>query len=72
MTSGTQYRPRKQFDVAGRTFTTSTRTQQKETDWCVGVSCEDDTCSSIADSKTQQFALDFPHGEFLAFLSVSK
>lgn len=72
MTHGTQYHPRKQFDVTGQTFITSSFTRQSDTDWCVGVACEDAQCSSIADSKTQLFALDFPHSEFLAFLSVSK
>lgn len=62
----------KQFKVDERTFVTSTYTQQKETDWCVGVGSTCDCHVGIADSKTREIFLDFPNGEFTAFTKLFK
>lgn len=60
-------RPRKQFEVAGRTLQTSSYTKQTDTDWCVGLGIEAES-TAVGDSKTRQLALDFAHGEVLALL----
>ena len=65
-------RPRKQFDVQGLTLTTSSWTQQKETDWCVGVGTSCDCHQVIGDSKTRTFGLRVSNGEFLAALASAK
>ena len=63
-------RPRKQFEVQGRTLQTSSYTQQKQTDWCVGLGTDAES-TAIGDSKTRQLALDFTHGEVLALLRTA-
>lgn len=65
-------RPRKQFEVQGLTLTTSSWTQQKETDWCVGVGT---TCAChqvIGDSKTRKVALTLSNDEFVGLLAALK
>lgn len=65
-------RPRKQFDVQGLTLTTSSWTQQKETDWCVGVGSSCDCHQVIGDSKTRKVGLTMSNSEFVSLLAAVK